>query len=66
MTTQPEALLLAELLETEGLDQGSTVRMDAAAELRRLHAENETLRYEVDAIAAMRHPGGLYSLEKPG
>jgi hypothetical protein len=37
MNTQPEALRLAELLETDGWP-------DAAAELRRLHEENEALR----------------------
>lgn len=40
----PEALLLADLLKTQGLDPATTVRMDSAAELRRLHAENEALR----------------------
>jgi hypothetical protein len=36
VSNQPEALRLAELLETDGWP-------DAAAELRRLHAENERL-----------------------
>jgi hypothetical protein len=36
-TQQPEALRLAELLESDGWP-------DAAAELRRLHAENASLR----------------------
>ena len=42
MTTQPEALRLANLLEQiDG--QHWQVQDSAAAELRRLHAENETL-----------------------
>jgi len=53
MSAQPEALRLADLLKTSGLDPGSTVRKDAAAELRRLHAENEAqaarLRRAVEA-----------------
>ena len=44
-------LELAELLEQNALMPLDDV---AAAELRRLHAENETLRYEVDAIAAIK------------
>ena len=42
-TQQPEALRLAELLETDGLNPASTVRMDAAAELRRLHEVDQEL-----------------------
>jgi hypothetical protein len=42
MTTQPEALRLAELFELES-DPESQYRK-AAAELRRLHAENEVMR----------------------
>jgi hypothetical protein len=44
MSAQPEALRLADMLKTRGLDAGSTVRQDAAAELRRLHAGIEAER----------------------
>lgn len=47
MTTQPEALRLADELE-EYVD--GAVAMTAAAELRRLHAENETLRAANEAF----------------
>lgn len=48
---QPEALRLADLLES---DDGHTVWQSeqAAAELRRLHEENSKLRREVAAISA--------------
>jgi hypothetical protein len=41
MTTQPEALRLAHWLERGGAN--CQAHIDAAAELRRLHAENERL-----------------------
>jgi hypothetical protein len=40
MTTQPEALRLAALLDAHQFDEPHA----AAAELRRLHAENEVMR----------------------
>jgi hypothetical protein len=45
MTTQSEALRLAERLESDFIR--SQTMLDAAAELRRLHAENETLKKAV-------------------
>lgn len=47
-TKQPEALRLAEMLERPGYGWNSTIEQ-YAAELRRLHAENETLRTGYDA-----------------
>lgn len=48
MSTQPEAIRLAEILEREysGCHQNENdfLEMDAAAELRRLHEENERLK----------------------
>ena len=56
MSQQPEALRLAESLDE--LDAQFTYRGmcgDAAAELRRLHAENEALKAAVaEAVAAER------------
>lgn len=52
MNTQPEALRLADRLGLWG-DQGDL--MEAAAELRRLHAANEVLK----AIASIAHCGGM-------
>jgi hypothetical protein len=44
MSTQPEALRLADALEAYwGADLGHDRERQAAAELRRLHAENERL-----------------------
>ena len=48
----PAALRLAERLEKFPMTRQN--EKDAAAELRRLHTENETLRYELDAIAAIK------------
>ena len=48
---QPDALRLADHLERF---RSFPDDLEAAAELRRLHAENEALRYEVDAIAAIK------------
>lgn len=61
--TQPEALRLAELLELapeDGVEPQTTE--DAAAELRRLHAECEALR---DGARAMRS-ARWYMLNKDG
>lgn len=41
--TQPEALRLAEILEDTANHQSDSGKQNAAAELRRLHAENELL-----------------------
>ena len=49
MNEQPEALRLAERLV--GMEASSNDQYEAAAELRRLHKENELLR---DAVAAER------------
>ncbi len=55
MSEQPEALICAELLETHGLDAGSTCRTDAAAELRRLHAANKDCVDHFNALMAERN-----------
>ena len=47
MTTQPEALRLADLLCKDGHE---CCDFQAAAELRRLHAENERLQERRDAL----------------
>ena len=56
-TKQPEALRLAEMLERPGYGWNSTIEQ-YAAELRRQHAEIETLRAGYDAarleIASLR------------
>ena len=44
MPTRPEALRLADLLESCPLAVGDAQQAVAAAELRRLHAENEALQ----------------------
>jgi L-fucose isomerase-like protein len=49
MNEQPEALRLAERLV--GMEASSNDQYEAAAELRRLHEENERLR---EAVAAER------------
>ena len=54
MNDKPEALLIAELLEKDGLNPALTIRMDAAAELRRLHEENERLRAKCDELGSDR------------
>jgi len=51
MNEQPEALRLAEHLELNATHQRGDDRHLAAAELRRLHEENERLR---EAVAAER------------
>jgi hypothetical protein len=56
MTTQPEALRLAELFELES-DPESQYRK-AAAELRRLHAENEYIRSALKGWIKENSPGG--------
>lgn len=43
MNTQPEALRLADWLESEDMPTESASCADAAAELRRLHEENQML-----------------------
>lgn len=58
MSTQPEALRLAYECEQSGIEWRAEVhtRLQAAAELRRLHAENEAkdalLRQAVEALQA--------------
>ncbi len=49
--TQPEALQLADLLDS-GKHLVLVERKNAASELRRLHAENEQLRADLEAIGA--------------
>lgn len=78
MTTQPEALRLAEVFETYAVDHQPegwpAIRQEtlnsAAAELRRLHAENEALRVAleqpgVEPVAWIR-PSGKAMLEAMG
>ena len=49
--TQPEALQLAQLLESFQ-EATASAEQRAAAELRRLHAENQQLRADLEAIGA--------------
>jgi hypothetical protein len=55
MTTQPKPLFLADVIDN---DPTSAAHHDeAAAELRRLHAENEALRAALtEAAGYTRHP----------
>ena len=62
MTEQTEALRLAEYMDAP-LNNPADVADAAAAELRRLHAENETLRQQpafdaLVAISLLTHLGG--------
>lgn len=65
MTTQPEALSLAEVFETYAVDHQPdgwpAIRQEtlnsAAEELRRLHAENEALRVALDQPGVEPAPG---------
>jgi hypothetical protein len=57
MSTQPEALRLADALETAEISYTSMVR--AAAELRRLHAENERFAALVCDYAAEEAPDAI-------
>lgn len=50
---QADALRLADWLEADACDLQPP--MDAAAELRRLHAENERLKAERDELLALLH-----------
>jgi hypothetical protein len=49
VSTQPEALRLADDLEAFAAHGGGAMDKQAAAELRRQHAEIERLRYENEA-----------------
>jgi hypothetical protein len=68
MTTQSEALRLADALDV--CEISATKMARAAAELRRLHAENEALRADAEryrwlrgnARATSEHWGGRWSL----
>ena len=48
MTTQPEALRLADIVERNSMFNETA--QEAAAELRRLHAENEKLKTQRDLL----------------
>lgn len=50
-TTQPEPLRLAQLLESFQ-EAAASAEQRAAAELRRLHAENQQLRADLEAVGA--------------
>ena len=70
MNEKPEALRLAEVLDLLAMDM-KTPRQ-AAAELRRLHAENEKLlavleeaEYALDYAADMTKPEGLSGCDCP-
>jgi hypothetical protein len=54
MTAQPEALRLAALLDAHQFDEPHA----AAAELRRLHAENEYIRSALKGWIKENSPGG--------
>lgn len=62
--TQPEALRLAEVLDLLWLD-GQTPRQ-AAAELRRLHAENEALKVDAERYRYLRNRYPSDVLDKTG
>lgn len=69
MSEQPKALKLADDLEQDPSLWGglSKVAWPAAAELRRLHAENEALRVDAECFRfwvreAAQAPGGMASL----
>ena len=71
---QPEALRLADLLDEKWhrWKDDPTDELKAAAELRRLHAENENLRavleeakYALDYAADMTKPEGLSGCDCP-
>ena len=70
-TEQPEALILADKLEREARVSPrifvADERKEAAAELRRLHAENEALRERADFLTGMtreaQHFAHLYGDE---
>ena len=71
-TQKPEALRLADVLETNiwAGKCGAAEREQAAACLRRLHAENEALRYERDHARAHQMAAGavltgIYNLMYP-
>jgi hypothetical protein len=56
MTDQPEALRLADALDDLNAGRNyDTPLTEAAAELRRLHAECESLRAQVEAWTAIAH-----------
>jgi hypothetical protein len=62
MIDQPEALLLADALLEHGLDASSTVRMDAAVELRRLHSQELALQQwlaKTEWVQQSAQPGEL-------
>ena len=61
MTTQPEALRLADKLE-QGYLAHTTVLYPAAAELRRLHEVNKELVAALKALLADAEDCGGYSL----
>ena len=57
MNTQPEALRLADWLETDIPPNDTTTCADVAAELRRLQAENEALKAELQEQAPINGMG---------
>jgi hypothetical protein len=63
MKEQPEALSMADMLDSEALRWGTPELYKAAAELRRLHAENaellEALRNFVDGCSMSVDAGAV-------
>lgn len=59
--SKPDALALADQIDAEAVSGRVSNHngRQAAAELRRLHAENEALRVRLGHIAAVSHEGGL-------
>ena len=71
MSTQPEALLFADRLEAADKRYCMPMLRRAAAELRRLHAENEALRKAnaLQPIESAPKDGreiGVWSAKRPG
>ena len=65
--TQPKALYLADVLENKAInDSGTALELAAAAELRRLHAENEALRVDAERYRYLRNRYPSDVLDKTG
>ena len=62
--TQPKALYLADILEDAG--KPADIAESAAAELRRLHAENEALRVDAERYRYLRNRYPSDVLDKTG
>lgn len=63
---QPDALWIAEVLEQECSDISQSERYRAASELRRLHAENESLRADARRLDFITADGGAIRTDDRG